>query len=85
MTDPFMARVTVDGTAVDVPLMIPGNDAYERAVAEAAQDGRSPRPPTPEELARAVEAWRRQEGALEGFKKERRPVEGRTMYPERRW
>ena len=80
-----MARVTVDGTAVDVPLMIPGNDAYERAVAEAAQDGRSPRPPTPEELARAVEAWRRQEGALGGFRKERRPVEGRTMYPERRW
>ena len=85
MADPFVARVDVDGAPGEVPLLIPGNEAYERAVAEAAQGGRSPRPPTQEEIARAIEAWRRQEGALGGFRKERRPVEGRTMYPERRW
>ena len=83
MADPFVARMDVDGTSVDVPLLIPGNEAYERAVAKAAQDGRSPRAPTPEEVSRAIEAWRRQQGALEGFRKERRPTEVRTLFPER--
>ena len=83
--DPFVAHVEVDGVPQDVPLLIPGNDAYERVVAEAAQNGRSPRPPTQEEVARAIEAWRRQQGALGGFRKERRPTEVRTLYPERRW
>ena len=85
MSDPFVARVDVDGAPVEVPLLIPGNEAYERAVATAAEAGTAPRPPSPEEVSRAIEAWRRQQGALGGFRKERRPTEVRTLYPERRW
>lgn len=83
LIDPFVALVEVDGSTVKVPLFIQGNEDYQRAVAQASESGKVSREPTDEELARAVEAWRRERGRLDGFSKPRRPVEGRTLYPER--
>lgn len=86
LIDPFVALVEVDGSTVKVPLFVPGNEEYQRAVAQASETGKSSREPTDEELARAVETWRRERGRLDGFSTLRRPVEGRTLYPERgRW
>ena len=83
LIDPFVALVEVDGSTVRVPLFVAGNEDYQRAVAQASETGASSRGPTDEELARAVESWRRERGRLDGFSKPRAPVEGRTLYPER--
>ena len=84
--NPLLALCDIDGVPVQVPLCIPGNEGYERAVEEAMGGGHAPRPPTPEELARAIEAWRRQQGRPDGFKKQR-VTEFRTfLEPNRdRW
>lgn len=62
----LVALVDVDGATVKVGLDVPGNEAYVEAVR-----GRAPRAPTPEEVARAVEWRRRQEGRVDGFKRQR--------------
>jgi len=86
LMDPFTALTEVDGSTVKVPLFVAGNEEYQRAVAQAAETNTTSRQPTDEELARAVECWRRERGRLDGFSKPRAPVEGRTLYPERgRW
>ena len=79
--DPYTILTEVDGATVLVSLFVPGNDAYEQAVSEAGLTGKKPRAPTEDEVARAVEVWRRQEGSLEGIRKQRRPTEIRTLYP----
>ena len=83
LIDPFVALVEVDGSTVRVPLFVAGNEEYQRAVARASETGGTSRPPTDEELARAVETWRQERGRLDGFSTLRRPVEGRVIYPER--
>ena len=71
MTNPSLATVTVKGIDVLVDLMVTGNEAYARAVEQAMNAGQAPRAPTQEEVGRAVEAWRRDQGRLDGFRKER--------------
>ena len=62
----LVALMDVDGATVKVALDVPGNEAYLAAVRS-----RAPRPPTEEELARALEYWQRQEGRVDGFRRER--------------
>ena len=64
----LVALMDVDGATVKVGLDVPGNEAYLDAV---MQGGRKARQPTDEELARALEYWRRQEGRVDGFKRQR--------------
>lgn len=64
----LVALMDVDGATVKVGLDVPGNEAYLDAV---RQGGRTVRGPSDEELARALEYWRRQEGRVDGFKRQR--------------